>query len=532
MSLLRGEKARKNSCPGRAHRYAPPVHNLPLFRTLWCALVPTLGSIVAAGAAEPASLGQFDGQADIGGVKTPGAACYDPDRQEFVVQASGTNMWVDHDEFHYVWRKMKGDFIVQATVDFVGESKEAHRKAGIIVRSSLDPRSPHVNACRHGNGLAALQYRRTLGATTESDAFTLKAPNVIQLERRGGTYFMSAARFGDTYTTKQLSDLDLGDEVYVGIYVCAHNNDAVEKVAFSNVRISRRAPASLVPYRDYLGSDLELLDTISGARKVIYHTDDSLQAPNWTPDGKALLYNRNGRMYRFDLASGQPSVIDTGAAIHCNNDHALSLDGKWLGISSHANEPGNASLIYTLPVGGGTPVRITPTGPSYLHGWSPDGKYLAFTGARNGDYNIYRVPASGGPEERLTTTKGLLDDGSEYTPDGSWIYFNSDRTGRMQVWRMRPDGRDQEQVTFDEFNNWFPHVSPNGKSIVFISFGLDVPAGSHPFYQPVYLRQIPIASDEKPQVIAYLYGGQGTINVNSWSPDSQTLAFVSNSDKL
>jgi Tol biopolymer transport system component len=494
--------------------------------------VPTLGSIVAAAAAEPTPLGQFDNQADIGGVKTPGSASYDSDRQEFIVQASGGNMWVDHDEFHYVWKKLKGDFMVQATVEFEGEGGSPHRKAGIIVRSGLDPKSPHINAALHGNGLAALQFRRSTGATTEDIPFYLKAANVIQLARHGGTYTVSAARFGETYTTKQVSDLDLGDEVYVGIYVCAHNNDAVETATFRNVRITRPAPASLVPYRDYLGSDLELLNTNSGARKVIYHTDDSLQAPNWTQDGKALIYNRNGLMYRFDLATGQPAQIDTGAAIHCNNDHAISFDGKWLGISSHTHQDGNVSIVYTLPVAGGTPTKITMTGPSYLHGWSPDGQYLAFTGGRGKDYNIYRIPVAGGPEERLTHTEGLLDDGCEYTPDGSMIYFNSDRTGQMQIWRMKPDGTGQEQVTFDAFNNWFPHISPNGKSIVFISFGLDVPAGSHPFYQPVYLRQMPLDGSEQPQVVAYLYGGQGTINVNSWSPDSETLAFVSNSDKL
>lgn len=509
------------------------MQSLPLLRTLWCALVPTLGSIVAAGAAEPSPIGPFDGQADIGGVKTPGAASYDPVRQEFVVHSAGANMWGDHDEFHYVWRRLKGDFIVQANIEFIGDAGSRHRKAGIIVRSSLDPRSAQVNACRHGSGLASFQFRRSAGATTEQEQFVLKAPDVIQLERKGGVYTMSAARFGDTFTTKQIADVNLGDEVYVGIYVCAHDNSVLEKAVFRNVRLVRPAPPGLVPYRDYLGSDLELLDTITGKRTVIYHTDDSLQAPNWTPDGKALVYNRNGRMYRFDLDSRLPRLIDTGAAIHCNNDHALSLDGRMLGISSSSPEDGNVSMVYTLPITGGTPTKVTVRGPSYLHGWSPDGKYLAFTGGRGADYNIYRIPAEGGPEERLTTTKALLDDGSEYTPDGTALYFNSNRTGRMQVWRMRPDGTGQEQVTFDDFNNWFPHVSPNGKSIVFISYdNAEVGPGEHPFYKHVYLRQLPLGGNERPQVIGYLYGGQGTINVNSWSPDNETIAFVSNSGSL
>jgi TolB protein len=511
----------------------PAVQYLPLIRTLACALVPTLGSIVSAGAAESPGIGQFDGQADVGGVQTPGAATYDPDRQEYVVQSSGADMWGDRDDFHILWKRMKGDFIAQATVNFAEEGGDPHRKAGVIVRSSLDPRSPHLNACRHGGGLIAFQFRRSAGAPTEEEKFCLRAANVLQLERKGGTYTMSAARFGDTYTSKQIGDVDLGDEVYVGIYVCAHSSGALEKAVFRNVRITRPAPASLVPYHDYLGSDLELLDTVSGLRKVIYHTDDSLQAPNWTPDGKALIFNRNGLIYHFDLETRQPARIDTGSAVHCNNDHALSFDGKMLGISSSSHEDGNVSIVYTLPVNGGTPTKITLRGPSYLHGWSPDGNYLTFTGGRNGDYNIYRIPAKGGVEERLTTVKALLDDGSEYTPDGKTIYFNSNRTGRMQIWRMRSDGSGQEQVTDDDFNNWFPHVSPDGKSIVFITFdNAEAGPGEHPFYKHVYLREIPVDGSEKPQVIAYLYGGQGTINVNSWAPDSSTLAFVSNSGRL
>jgi Tol biopolymer transport system component len=165
-----------------------------------------------------------------------------------------------------------------------------------------------------------------------------------------------------------------------------------------------------------------------------------------------------------------------------------------------------------------------------LHGWSPDGKSLIYTGIRNGEADIYRIAAKGGAETRLTDAKGL-DDGSEYTPDGRMIYFNSERSGRMQIWRMKVDGSQQEQVTNDEFNNWFPHVSPDGKSLVFLSYGAEVAPGDHPFYQHVYLRKMPLAGGT-PSVIAYVYGGQGSINVNSWAPDNRTIAFVSNSDRL
>ncbi len=437
--------------------------------------------------AQTSRLGVFDQEGDIGAVNVPGSSSYDAEKQEYTIQSSGTNMWGDHDEFHFVWKKLKGDFILQAMIEFVGEGADPHRKVGIIVRQSLDPRSPHINACRHGDGLTSLQFRRAEGAPTEETRFELKGPDVLQLARKGPTYTMSVAHFGDVYTSNSISDVDLGDEVYVGVYVCSHNNAVSEKAILRNVKIVRPVKATFVPYHDYIGSDLELLDPATGHRKVIYHVNDSLQAPNWTPDGKALVYNHNGLIYRFDLASGQPRQIKTGAVTACNNDHALSFDGKILGISGTDPKEGHDSLIYTLPIGGGTPKKITPIGLSYLHGWSPDGKYLVFTGSRNGEFDIYRVLAEGGKEERLTTAKGL-DDGSEYSPDGNYIYFNSNRTGKMQIWRMKADGSDQEQLTNDEFNNWFPHVSPDGKTINIVTFPADIDPGAHPFYKHVYLR--------------------------------------------
>ena len=498
--------------------------HLSLVPALLCVLA--LGAFTSAGAADDQQpVGVFDQHGDIGAVGSPGSAAYDRDSQEYLLSASGSNMWGDHDEFQFVWRKVKGDFIVQASAEFLGAGTGPHRKMGIIVRASLDPKSPHVNAAFHGNGLAALQYRRAAGAVTEEVHVGPEGSNILQLERSGRTFTMGAARFGDTFSTQGFDAVDLPDEVYVGIYICAHNNTAVEKGVFRNVRLIRPAKTTFVPYRDYIGSEIEILDVTTGIRRTITGAADSFQAPNWTPDGNRLVYNHNGRMFSLELASLKSSPIDTGAQVHCNNDHALSFDGRMLGISS-----GSPSIVYTLPVDGGIPRQITPIGPSYFHGWSPDGKYLLFTGARNGEFDIYRVPAEGGPEVRLTTAKGL-DDGSEYTPDGKTIFFNSERTGKMQVWRMNADGSDQTQVTSDEYNNWFPHVSPDGKKVLFISFPPEIPSGDHPFYKRVYLRWVPIEGG-KPSVAAYLYGGQGSINVNSWAPDSNRIAFVSNSDPL
>ena len=491
---------------------------LPLLPALVCLLAMGVVKTARAGG----GLGAYEGHADIGKPALAGNAQYFADSQEYQVQSSGDDMWAGRDDFHFAWKKVKGDFIIQALTQFSSDAGHPKKKMGLMVRASLDAGSAHVNACRHANGEICLQFRRTAGAATEEFVLPNSGADMLQLERAGGRYTMSAARFGDTYTEQVLDGVVLPDEVYVGIYLCSHDDSALEKAVFKNVRVIRPAAPDFRPYHDYIGSDIELLDVSSGARRSIYRAEDSIQAPNWTLDGRTLVYNHNGRMFTFDLASRRPAPIDTGDQVHCNNDHTLSFDGKMLGISS-----GSPSIVYTLPSGGGEPKRITPTGPSYLHSWSPDGKYLLFTGGRNNKFDIYRVPSAGGPEERLTTAS-VLNDGSEYSPDGKTIYFNSNRTGKMQIWRMNADGSAQTQLTDDKYNNWFPHVSPDGKTVLIISFPADINPDDHPFYRRVYLRKMP-AEGGKPVVVAYVYGGQGSINVNSWSPDSRSVAFVSNS---
>ena len=474
---------------------------------------------------QPTSLGTFTNQGDLGNPLHTGSATYDANKDEYTIEGAGANIWANRDEFHYVWRRLKGDFILTTNAGFAGKGVEPHRKIGWMVRSSLDNDSPHGSAVLHGDGLTSLQFRKTKAGATEEIVSKVKAADVLQLERKGNTYRMSVARFGDVLTSDEVS-LDLGDEVYVGLFVCSHNKDVMEKAVFSNVRITVPAKDDFVPYRDYIGSNLEVMEVASGRRKIVYTAPDSFQAPNWTKDGKALIYNRNGRLYRFDLAKKTPAVIETGFAVNNNNDHVLSFDGKMLAISHHSKDDNNASIVYTLPVNGGTPRKITDKWPSYLHGWSPDGKYLIYTGGRDGEFDIYKISVAGGAETNLTNSKGL-DDGPEFTPDGRYIYFNSTRTGTMQIWRMKPDGSAPEQVTNDEYNNWFPHISPDGRWIVFLSFLKDVNPSDHPFYKHVYIRLMPVDT-MKPKVIAYVYGGQGTINVPSWSPDGKQIAFVSN----
>lgn len=496
----------------------------------WLACVVMMLAFHVAVKAQGGQLGIFDDQADVGPVKHPGSTTYDPKLQQYQISGSGTNIWTSHDEFHFVWKKMKGDFILRANAAFIGKGVEQHRKIGWMVRSSLDTNSKHLSVAVHGDGLTSMQFRRAASAATEEIRSKLTHADVIQLERRGGVYTMSVAHKGETFVTEQISDVDLGDDVYVGLFVCSHNPDVTEKAVFSNVRIVIPAWPTLVPYHDYLGSAIEILDVATQNSTIIYQSPGSIQAPNWKKDGKTLLYNKDGLLYNFDLATTQSTLINTGVATHNNNDHVMSFDGKWLAISSGNGEHG-ASLGFVVPMTGGDARQMNKVGPSYMHGWSPDGKYLVFTGQRDKEFDIYRIPSAGGDEVRLTTAPGL-DDGPEYSPDGKYIYFNSVRSGLMQVWRMKADGSEQTQITSDDFDNWFPHISPDGKWIVYITFNKDeVKPDDHPFYKHVYLRLMPAAGGPS-KVIAYLYGGQGTINTPSWSPDSKHLAFVSNSNLL
>jgi WD40 repeat protein len=470
-------------------------------------------------------IGVFDGQNDVGKILHAGNVNYNSSNGEYLVSGSGTNIWFTHDDFHYAWKKMKGDFILQARGKLIGKGVELHRKFGWMVRTSLDSTSAMVAATVHGDGLTSLQYRKAAHENVEETKFTISAPDVLQLERKGKQYIMSVAHFGETYVTEQIANIDLNDDVYVGLFICSHNKDVVEKVSFDNVRIIVPAKENFVPYRDYIGSNIEMMDVFTGARKILYTSPESLQAPNWLNDGN-LIYNMKGLIYRFNIQSKTPTLINTGEVKNNNNDHVLSFNKKMLGLSGASIDGKYNSVVYTVPVTGGVPKQITPTGLSYLHGWSPDGKWLTFTGQRNNEFDIYKIPSGGGDEVRLTTSPGL-DDGSEYGPDG-YIYFNSVRSGTMQLWRMDADGGNQKQLTNDGYNNWFAHVSPDGKWIVCLSFSKDVKPDDHPFYKHVYLRMMP-ASGGDLKVIAYLYGGQGSINTPSWSPDSKRIAFISNS---
>lgn len=482
-------------------------------------------------AAQPSSgPGQFDAHADVGPVGVSGSVAYDSVAQRYVLSGGGGDVSADEEAGHFARVGIDGDFVVRARATFKEENTDSEGSMGWLVRSNEADETPFVAAMVGRDGQPVLRVRPEDGDRVQEHQLEVEKPDVLQLERDGDQYTMSVAEYGDPLQRSEALCLELDEEVDVGLFVSSNTPEERATAEFENVRLITPGPDDLEAYDNDLGSNLETLDVATGRRTIVDRSTESLQAPNWTPDGQALIYNSNGLLYRFSLQQETIEQIDTGFADENNNDHVISFDGTRMGISHHPEEHDGQSIIYTVPIEGGTPTKVTPKGPSYLHGWSADDEYVTYTGARNGEYDVYKIPVQGGEETRLTTAEGL-DDGPEYTPDGEYIYFNSVRSGRMEIWRMRPDGSEKEQLTDDRFNNWFPHISPDGDTVVFLSYSENVPPGDHPFYKHVYLRKMPLNGGE-PEVIAYVYGGQGTINVPSWSPDSEQVAFVSNTGTL
>jgi TolB protein len=477
--------------------------------------------VTSVDAAEGGAVGIFEGTGDVGNVQHKGSVEFDAAKGTYTIAGSGENMWFASDEFQFAWKKGKGDVTLTADIAFLGAGKNEHRKAVLMIRQNREGDSVYADVAVHGSGLTSIQYRDERGATTREVQANVNAPKRVRIEKHGDYFTMwVAGADGKFALAGATGKIVLTGPYYVGIGVCSHDKDVVERAVFSGVELKEGAVAGAV--KPTLYSMMEIIDAGSLDRKAIYVAPERFEAPNWMPDGRRLLFNRKGRIEAIPVEGGATQTLDTGFAVQCNNDHGISPDAKEL-VASDNSQGDHESRVYLLPIGGGTPRLITKNAPSYWHGWSPDGKTLAFVGQRNGEFDIYSIPVTGGEETQLTTAKGL-DDGPEYTPDGKWIYFNSVRTGHMQIWKMKPDGSEQTQVTFDEYNNWFPHFSPDGSQMVFITFDRSVEG--HPENKDVMLR-IMAMKDGKVIVAAKLFGGQGTINVPSWSPDGKRFAFVS-----
>lgn len=473
---------------------------------------------------------------DIGSPKLSGSASYDEGTQTYTIKGAGYNIWGQRDEHHYLYNKLKGDFILTANFELEGVN-EVHRKTGWMVRASEADNSVMCGGFLHGDGLTAMQWRERTGAMMENPYDDIWATKryfeIIQLERRGNVFTLRVAHPGEPFEEIKSKVMEyMPDEVLAGIVIGSHVEDVIETAHVWNMRIDQPVLENYNPGKEgWIGCRLETMNVFNGKRNVIYKKDGRFEAPNWMPDGKKLLFNMDGTLHTIPVEGGKIEKINTGSSNQLNNDHCISFNGKMIGIS---NNNGKGSNVFYLPIEGGEPVTITTEAPSYLHGWAPNNKDIVYVAQRNGVpiYDIYKKSIKGGSEVKLTNNqKREHVDGCEYSPDGKYIYYNgSKKGGTMQLWRMKSDGSEKEQLTFDEYNDWFPHLSPDGKWIAFISFKPNIELNSHPSYKRVMLRLMPV-SGGAPKVIAFMYGGQGTFNVNSWSPDSKHIAFVSNSGK-
>jgi Tol biopolymer transport system component len=489
------------------------------------------------------NFGLFELNSDIGVTPLKGTGELDGLAHVYRVTGGGADMWGKADAFHFLWKKMSGNAAVTADVQFVGSSAQTKRKAALMIRQSLDADSAYADIAFHGNGEIAAQWRLAAGDVTgdvmRPDFLDTASPTRIRIERRGNSFTVLAGKPGGQLAAMAPFTVTLTDPVYVGLAVCSHDANGLTAAEFENVGIET-LPQGRGPQPGYR-SRISIYDIRDKSIRTVYQADTVFEAPNWSHDGKYLLTNSGGKLYRIpvDGANVTPEPVNIDPSLRLNNDHAPSWDGKYIAFSA-SSPSSRQSQVYLCNADGSNAHLMVATTPSYFHGWSPGGKYLAYVyqhPAANGvpaNYDIFRMPAAGGEAEQLDSNPGY-DDGPDYSPDGKWIYFNSDRSGSWDIWRIPADGAgpgDQkaEQVTSDEMEDWFPHPSPDSKWLLFLSFAKGT--ATHNDKLPgTELRMMPmpgahLAKPPQIQVVTTFFGGQGTINVNSWSPDSTRFAYV------
>lgn len=504
----------------------PDTRSTTLLALLCCAALT--GAVAADAPLTP--VGAFESHADVGITPKKGSVEYTASTREYRVTGSGANIWGTLDAFQFAWTRLSGDLTLAADVQFVGTGKVAHRKAVLMIRQSLEPNSAYVDVALHGDGLTALQFRPTAGAETQEIRSKVKAPQQMRIERRGNQFTIYAGKPGEDSSPAGPATVSLHDPVYVGMGVCSHDADVLETAVFSNLKITAAQATQQMRYR----SKISIYNLKSKSTRIVYTADRVFEAPNWSLDGRYLLISSEGSLFRIPLKGtgpASPERLNVDPSFRCNNDKAISPDGKQIAMSC-STPSSQQSQVFLARADGSRPKLMVAAAPSYFHAWSPDGRWLAFVGQRGGNFDLFRVSVTGGAEERLTSDPAY-DDGPDYSADGKWIYFNSDRSSSWDIWRMPGDGAGShdlraERVTSDELEDWFPHPSPDGKWLVFLSF----PHGTtgHDARTNVQLRIIGLPGTRvgatSPQSLNTFLGGQGTINVNSWSPDSAEFAFV------
>ena len=494
-------------------------------RWLMCGcLLAAAGGRAQAQAAQP--IGLFADHSDVGTVLHPGSVVYDAAKRSYIISGSGENVWATADAFQFVWKKMEGDFTLTADISVLGQGGDPHKKAMLMARQSLDADSAYADVALHGVGLTSLQSRDAKGADTHEIQSNISAPKRLRLQKYHGEFTMWLAGEDDQFRMAGGSMLvPLTGPFYVGLGVCAHNKDAVETAEFRNVALEPITAESSAQ----LYSTLETVTVASTDRRVAYaapigYAKFELTAPIWTPDGASLVFDDEGQLKRVLAAGGEPKVIDTGLdAMLSYLFHGISPDGTMLAVSGASLD--RRKVLYVVPIGGGTPRPVAAPSPTTWQGWAPDGKSILFTGERRGKPGIYTIPVAGGEETRVAELPPRCGD-AEYSSDGEYIYYGcrSDRSDAREVWRMRADGSQRERVAKGGVGDWFPHVSPDGRLMAFLT---SPPHSDFPINLTLVTLRVMSLTDGKIRVLAKLVGGWGTMPLPSWSPDSRRLAFVS-----
>jgi len=460
-----------------------------------------------------ATVGMFEGNGDVGTVLQAGSVEYDAAARTYTVAGSGENMWFAADAFRFVWKKVTGDVTLTADVRILGEGGDPHRKAVLMIRQSLDADSAYADAAVHGDGLTSLQTRDAKGAATHEIQASVAGPARLRISKRGEWFYMSVAgQGGELRHAGGWMKAAIDGTFYVGIGVCAHNKDAVERAVFSNVELGALGG------KPQAWSTLETVTIASTDRRAVFTTEGYLGAPTWTPDGKALVFLDEG-LWRVALSGGRPERIETGPGLVCSRSYGFAPDGQTLAFTARAR-PGDLDLdtVYVVPAAGGKARRVTKESPSRFSGWSPDGKTLIYSGVRGGSTSVLTMPAKGGEETLLIL--GAAE--AEYSPDGQHIYFSSLRGADQQVWRARADGSGAEPVTTGPMINWSPRLSPDGKLLAFLS-GLPNSRGE------VQVRVMSLG-DGGIRVMGSLWHWGAMMEAPCWSPDSKRLTFLSSSE--
>jgi TolB protein len=475
----------------------------------------------ALGSVAVAALGVFQGQSDIGSVTPPGTARYSAAEQTYTLTSAGANTWYHVDDFHYLWKKASGDLVITADLSFpppaYTHEPNPHRKGILMFRQTLDAGGAYVAASVHGSGMTALQYRRERGANTQDIELNIEAPKTIRLEKHGDVFSLFLSMKGEPlHQVGAAVALHLREPFYVGLGAVSHDPDTTDKVVFSNVAVqpTKGDPAG-TPQRY---STLQTIQTEDQFRRamVIRTIPGYMQSANWAPGGKDIYVHEEGRITRIPLltpaAGGTPQAVSTGRLVDCSGNFGMSPDGRLLAVSC-AQTKGGQHDVYLLPG-----ERKITSGPvsSFFHAWAPDSQTVAFTRGSASKADIFTVSINGGPETRLT--RDTLNDGPDYSPDGQFIYFDSLRSGKLQIWRMKPDGSAAEQLTDDANSNSSPHVSPDGKTIAFLSQPRDVTG-------PASLKLMAL-HDGLIRTLVDFQGDRGSFSMYGWG-DANHLAFVS-----